>query len=730
MLTTFGEVQQPLRHVGSASRSLSGNQAEKVVFNGSPSEYFGPQSAKPGLFSVREPASAFEGSTGVVAGTGSLIKRRWSGGGGGRQLGPGIVGSRSSPGAVFLEQVSAPVCLGESESSGVVSESLIHAGFENTLEGVDLAGAGAENDFHDAQVVVPGFSGASARDAQLLPVAGLLGKGTSRGQREVAELLTTGPSSSSASSVVARCSAVNLHGAQLGSGPSCSLQDDFATMQSSVGRRHRRARGARVRPPAAGGICTVSQCNEAGSLLDLASIRVESPSSRVSRVTSALHNLCSVHSSSFPAHNSHARMSDARCVVNSVGDTEDGGRSSCVSGGTKSLSTCTRTGVRRPAVEKLASPQQASSKLHVETWAGLLKNQGPKIFRDEEIIPGCAVRVACPSCPDYHPEPPGPGIVIRNMLGWSKLEKTERSGVWVFRGALQGENLFSLLDAAGDWVKKGSYHTAWAVPGDSSCSCSYAYGHGPAVGPHTGRRCWPLLAGVWRAIAPLMKPWCAEGDVPTAANLNLYRGWNSCVGWHCDDEPLFGKCGDAKLIVSVSLGDFALFRWRRQSCSSNGDSSCRLDHGDILVMDGQCQDEFLHRTSPGREQDRINITFRWVKQHVASCPLFRAGVACCLPTCAQGSSVPVMGNVFPGVFWVFWFLLGILCIWGVLVFLVSLLCTRLGLLRCASCRTCPFGIVRLGLYLCNPWGEHLKIHKIASMYFGIFWGFLFGSHMC
>ena len=427
------------------------------------------------------------------------------------------------------------------------------------------------------------------------------------------------------------------------------------------------------------------------------------------------------------ARNSHARMSHARCVVNSEGDTEDGRRLSYVSGGTKSLSTSTRTWVRRPAVEKLASPQQASLKLHDEMWAGLPMNLGPRIFREVESVPGCAVRVACPSCPDYYPEPPGPGTVIRNMLGWSKLEKTERSGVWVFLGALQGENLFSLLGAAGDWVKKGSYHTAWAVPCDSSCSCSYAYGHGPAVGPHTGERCWPLLAGLWRAIAPLMKPWCAEGDVPTAANLNLYRGWKSCVGWHCDDEPLFGKCGDAKLIVSVSLGNFALFRWRRQSCSSNEDSSCRLDHGDILVMDGQCQDEFLHRTSPGREQDRINITFRWVKQHVASCLLFKAGVACCLPTCAQGSSVPVMENVSDGVFWVFWFLLYILYIWGVLVFLVSLLCTRLGLLRCASYRTCPFGRVRLGLYLCNLWEEHLKIHKVADMYFGSFLGIFIGK---
>ena len=175
-----------------------------------------------------------------------------------------------------------------------------------------------------------------------------------------------------------------------------------------------------------------------------------------------------------------------------------------------------------------------------------------------------------------------------------------------------------------------------------------------------------------------MKPWCAEGEVPTAANLNLCRGWKSCVGWHCDDEPLFGKCGDAKLIVSVSLGTFAIFRWRLQSCPSDEGGSCRLDHGDILVMDGQCQDEFLHRTDPGREQDRINITFRWVKQHVSSCPLFKAGVACCLPTCAQGLSVPVMGN---GKFWAFWLLFCVLCAWDwEPVLLASFLCTFLGLL--------------------------------------------------
>ena len=66
-------------------------------------------------------------------------------------------------------------------------------------------------------------------------------------------------------------------------------------------------------------------------------------------------------------------------------------------------------------------------------------NQGPRIYRVVEIIPVCAVAVACPSCPDNSRVLPAPGRVIRNMLGWSQLEKADRSGVWLFRGALQGE---------------------------------------------------------------------------------------------------------------------------------------------------------------------------------------------------------------------------------------------------------------------------------------------------
>ena len=55
-----------------------------------------------------------------------------------------------------------------------------------------------------------------------------------------------------------------------------------------------------------------------------------------------------------------------------------------------------------------------------------------------------------------------------------------------------------------------------------------------------------------------MAPWCAVGDVPTCAKLNYYGGAGSCARWHSDDEVLFGRRGESKLIVSVSIGFSAL----------------------------------------------------------------------------------------------------------------------------------------------------------------------------
>ena len=102
-----------------------------------------------------------------------------------------------------------------------------------------------------------------------------------------------------------------------------------------------------------------------------------------------------------------------------------------------------------------------------------------------------------------------------------------------------------------------------------------------------------------------MKPWCAEGDVPTAANLNLCRGRSSHVGWHSDDEPLFGERG-AKLIVSVSFGTLALFKWKGKSCPSNDGQSCC--HG--WSMPGRVPS--LYGSSSDQERIRNGLTSRSV----------------------------------------------------------------------------------------------------------------------
>ena len=51
---------------------------------------------------------------------------------------------------------------------------------------------------------------------------------------------------------------------------------------------------------------------------------------------------------------------------------------------------------------------------------------------------------------------------------------------------------------------------------------------------------------------------------------------------------------------------------------------------------------------------------------------------------------------------------------------LALLCTRLGLLRCAPCWTRPLGGGRWGHYLCNSLEEHLKVHKTPYRCFGSF----------
>ncbi|CAH8362257.1 unnamed protein product [Eruca vesicaria subsp. sativa] len=116
--------------------------------------------------------------------------------------------------------------------------------------------------------------------------------------------------------------------------------------------------------------------------------------------------------------------------------------------------------------------------------------------------------------------------------------------------------------------------------------------------------------------------------------LNRYKGANDYVGWHADDEKLYGPTPE---IASVSFGcerDFVLKKKKLEDSSlieKRGDGgpakkrlkrSSReedqqrftLKHGSLLVMRGYTQRDWIHSV-PKRvkaEGTRINLTFRLV----------------------------------------------------------------------------------------------------------------------
>ena len=81
----------------------------------------------------------------------------------------------------------------------------------------------------------------------------------------------------------------------------------------------------------------------------------------------------------------------------------------------------------------------------------------------------------------------------------------------------------------------------------------------------------------------------------------------------------------------------------RRRAPGNVPSSIRLDHGDVLVMDGLAQSEYEHCTASELQCPRVNLTYRWVAEHTASCPLAGVVGLCASNVCVKvwSSQVPV-----------------------------------------------------------------------------------------
>jgi alkylated DNA repair dioxygenase AlkB len=92
--------------------------------------------------------------------------------------------------------------------------------------------------------------------------------------------------------------------------------------------------------------------------------------------------------------------------------------------------------------------------------------------------------------------------------------------------------------------------------------------------------------------------------------LNLYRDGRDGMGWHADDEPELGR---EPVIASVSLGATRRFKLRHRR-SRNSASTLDLAHGDLLLMAGATQHNYVHAVPKTARPvgERVNLTFRWV----------------------------------------------------------------------------------------------------------------------
>jgi len=119
-----------------------------------------------------------------------------------------------------------------------------------------------------------------------------------------------------------------------------------------------------------------------------------------------------------------------------------------------------------------------------------------------------------------------------------------------------------------------------------------------------------LPAAPWHPALATLRDRCAAmaGTAFNSVLANLYRDGADSMDWHADDEP---EVGPGPVIASISLGAARRFQMRRKD-RRDETIEMELGNGDILVMAGRSQADWLHRVPKTKKPvaPRINLTFR------------------------------------------------------------------------------------------------------------------------
>jgi len=97
----------------------------------------------------------------------------------------------------------------------------------------------------------------------------------------------------------------------------------------------------------------------------------------------------------------------------------------------------------------------------------------------------------------------------------------------------------------------------------------------------------------------------------TSCLANLYRNGQDSNGWHADNEKELGK---QPIIASVTFGAERIFHFKHKK-DNTLKAKLILNHGSLLVMKGDTQNNWLHQLPKTKKNlsERINLTFRIIK---------------------------------------------------------------------------------------------------------------------
>lgn len=146
------------------------------------------------------------------------------------------------------------------------------------------------------------------------------------------------------------------------------------------------------------------------------------------------------------------------------------------------------------------------------------------------------------------------------------------------------------------------------------------YGDPEAIYSYSGLQLEPLR---WHPLLEALKSRLESftGERFNSVLANAYRDGSDSMGWHSDDEK---ELGLEPFIASLSFGEERRFLVREKGRKSR---AMVLQHGSLLVMQGQSQRRFQHSLPKTRRAvgARVNLTYRMVLDQTAFDPGRRNG---------------------------------------------------------------------------------------------------------